>query len=320
MEFTLFRCPLHPNTNPLPASGMCSVCGAQYSFDGGIADLLPPGSEYPDDFRARESAQWDEQAQHYEMGRATDPTYTAGVSAVARALDPHPGERILDAGCGTGLNLRRYWKPGLAVVALDLSVASLRICRAASPSADVAFVRGDLARLPFATATFDRVLCANTLQHIPGSELRRQCIRELARVAKPCARVVVSTHNYSRAKRRAGWLKENSRASGPSGEVQYIYRYDADEFRNELAAELDGVRIDGAGFPLWYRWKLSPISRRLEAVAQRVPGAERFGHMLIASCQRRRTPLPLSPATQMGLNLGVAYPNREPGCPPLVSP
>ncbi len=291
------RCPTHPDAGPLhplpcrrdshagPGAGqglVCPRCGRLYPVRGDIPDFLLPDESFGG-FRDREIRQWDEQAATYDEERLRDPIYRAGIAAAAAALRPRPGERILDAGCGTGLTLRRYYRPGIRVVALDLSLASLRLLRQCCKGCAVSPVRADLTRLPFATGFFDRVLCANALQHIPGTRLRQACIQELARVVRPGGTVVVTTHNYSLPKQRAAWQKEGS-ARGPSGEVQYIYRYEAAEFHTLLSSALRVNRVRGAGLPLWYRWKLSGVSGLLERwLLCRLPFSAQWAHMLVGT-------------------------------------
>lgn len=255
----------------------CTACGTDYPESHGIPDLVPPDSP---EFLHREAEQWDAQAAVYETPRVTDPFYMLAVERAAREMAPRPGELVLDAGCGTGLTLRRYWRPGVRVVALDLSLSSLRVCQRTGPTDGMTFVRGDLTRLPFADGTFDRVCCANAIQQLPG-DLRRQVVRELARVVKPGGRVVVSAHNFSRSKQRAGWRKEDTGAGGHTGAVQYIYRFDADEFRDLLATELVGVTVAGAGLPLPYKWKLSPIMRVVERTLAKTKYGRTRANMLV---------------------------------------
>lgn len=280
----VLRCPLHPDAacDPTPGGLACTACGTEFAEPHGIPDFVPPDSP---EFLHREAEQWDAQAAVYETPRLTDPFYMLAVERAARELAPRPGELVLDAGCGTGLTLRRYWRPGVRVVALDLSLSSLRVCQQTGPKTGMTFVRGDLTRLPFADHTFDRVCCANAIQQLPG-ELRRQVVRELARVTKPGGRVVVSAHNYSRAKQRAGWRKEDTGAGGHTGAVQYIYRFDADEFRALLATELSDVTVAGAGLPLLYKWKLSPVMRVIERVLARTAFGRARANMLVGVGRR----------------------------------
>lgn len=293
------RCPAHPNSGRLvpveprePAvmaeslsgepSLRCCECGRIFPVKEGIPDLVV-GQDYPGEFLEAEARQWDEQARRYEQKRTQDLRYMAGVQAAVRALQVQPGDVVLDAGCGTGLTVRRYLRPDVRVVALDLSFESLRYLRSASADAPVDLVRGDLAMLPFADATFDRVLCANALQHVPDEHQRRHCIHELARVARPSARVVVTAHNWSVSRRSAGWVKEGA-AGGHSGRLQYIYRFEPPEFRDLLGSALRIERITSAGFPLPYRLKLSPLSRILERFLHHLETAAPYGDMLVATC------------------------------------
>jgi ubiquinone/menaquinone biosynthesis C-methylase UbiE/uncharacterized protein YbaR (Trm112 family) len=287
----LLRCPLHPDRGRLRPlrlphesgaaviSGLlCRTCCRTYPVVGGIPDLIGPAG-CPDHLRGAEEAQWDRQAGRYDEGRLRDPVYMAGVAASARALAPRPGDLVLDAACGTGLTVRAYARPGLRVVAVDLSLQSLaRLQAAGAPGIHV--VRADLAALPFAEGAFDRVLCANAIQQMPEDGLRRACVGELARVARPGGRVVVTAHSWSVPKRRAGWPREGS-ARGPSGPVHYLYRFLAQEFRGVLASALRVEAVRGAGLPLPYRWKLSWLSRRLEHALSRLAASAAWGNMLV---------------------------------------
>lgn len=82
-----------------------------------------------------------------------------------RALDPHPGERVLDAGCGTGAYLRMLRAAQSLPVGLDLSPGMLRIARQMSPGITV--VRADLNRaFPVRPGIFDAVISALVSEHL----------------------------------------------------------------------------------------------------------------------------------------------------------
>ena len=69
---------------------------------------------------------------------------------------------ILDAGCGTGLNLR-HLPPGS--VGLDINPRNLEILRERLPNHTL--VEGDVEALPFEDGSFGTVLCTEVLEHIP---------------------------------------------------------------------------------------------------------------------------------------------------------
>jgi len=106
-------------------------------------------------------------------------------------LDLEPGMRLLDLGCGEGRHtLSAALTAPIVSVGLDLSRRDLATARTRCADFDVleqderrpAFVEGDGARLPFADATFDRVICSEVLEHIPDYE---SFLREIKRVIKP---------------------------------------------------------------------------------------------------------------------------------------
>jgi SAM-dependent methyltransferase len=276
----------------------------------GIADMLA-GAALQDGFLREEARQWDEHAPRYNDRREQDATYMAGVQGAAAALQARPGDCILDAGCGTGLTVRAYARPDVQVVALDLSLESLRSLRASSPGMPLLLVRGDLKVLPFAPGTFSKAICANALQQMPEEALRRAALRELARVVRPEGRVVVSVHNLSRSKKRAGWDKQGPSGSH-SGSIQYTYRYEREEFQALLSCALGVERVFGTGLPLPYRFKLGLVSRWLERTLQRWSVSMRWGHMLVGvgrvpASARNILPQKRAPESQ-GPSLGVQDP------------
>lgn len=105
------------------------------------------------------------------------------------ALRPAPGQRLLDAGCGTGdvaRELAAAVAPGGAVVALDRSEATLAAARERHQGGEISYVAGDIGALDLADESFDGVWCERVLQHVddPG-----RAIAELARVTRTGGRV-----------------------------------------------------------------------------------------------------------------------------------
>lgn len=59
--------------------------------------------------------------------------------------------------------------------------------------ADVAFVVGDAARLPFANASFDAVSCSHAMYEL-SPEVRDRALKEASRVLRPGGRFVMMEH------------------------------------------------------------------------------------------------------------------------------
>jgi malonyl-CoA O-methyltransferase len=111
---------------------------------------------------------------------------------VDRALGEVKDLDVLDVGAGTGRHALRIAQSGARVTAVDFSEEMLAKARQ-KPSADkVRWLVHDVARpLPFEASSFDRVLSALVLEHIPVDELV-SFFRELGRVARRDGVIVVT--------------------------------------------------------------------------------------------------------------------------------
>ena len=123
-------------------------------------------------------------------------------AVLARVLDGlPPGRDILDVPCGTGRIAAILLDRGYRVFCGDLSPHMLEHAAALRGSGAIPF-RGDLLRLPLAAGSFDHAFCIRLLHHIPGPEVRRSMLRELARVTRGKVVVTffhpVSFHNLER--------------------------------------------------------------------------------------------------------------------------
>ncbi len=98
-----------------------------------------------------------------------------------------PGLRLLDLGCGQGRHAFEARRRGARVVAVDRERADCKDVGAQLDGAGTA-VNGDGLALPFADGSFDRVIAAEVLEHLPADTT---AMAELARVLKPGGRLVI---------------------------------------------------------------------------------------------------------------------------------
>jgi len=119
-----------------------------------------------------------------------------------RRLHLRPGQRVLDLGCGEGRHAITAWLEapvqvvGLDPGAADLATAAGRATEFEAPAGGdrtLGWVRGSGLNLPFADATFDCVICAEVLEHIPDYHA---VLEEIRRVLKPGGVLAVSVPRF----------------------------------------------------------------------------------------------------------------------------
>lgn len=131
-------------------------------------------------------------AENYE--RYFVPSIGTPVAAdLLKAARLRPGERVLDAACGTGVVTKLAAErvgPDGAVAGLDPNPAMLAVARATTPAdASIDWREGRAEQLPFPDESFDAVLCGMGLQFFADKEAG---LREFHRVLVPGGRLVAN--------------------------------------------------------------------------------------------------------------------------------
>ena len=124
-----------------------------------------------------------------------------GIRAIQRAMrrrfDLRPGARLLDAGCGIGLEAARLAAehPTAIVTGLDRNAELLRIARREPEPQNLNWLEGDLVALDLPDACFDVVRTERVLMYLPDPELDR-AVDELVRLLRPRGRLVLFELDY----------------------------------------------------------------------------------------------------------------------------
>jgi SAM-dependent methyltransferase len=144
-------------------------------------------------------------------------------------LGLQPGDRLLDLGAGGGRHAFEAMRRGGIVTALDANAAEVKdltwVMRELADEKDVGraggegtAVVGSALELPFPDGSFDRVIAAEVLEHIPDD---RTAMSELARVLRPRGTVAVTVPRWW--PELVTWAISDEYHSNPGGHIR-IYR------------------------------------------------------------------------------------------------
>jgi phosphatidylethanolamine/phosphatidyl-N-methylethanolamine N-methyltransferase len=124
------------------------------------------------------------------------PTLHPGRLRAIERMDIQPGERVLEVGVGTGINLSLYPKE-CAVTGIDFNESMLEIARERAERKDIRNVRllqMDAADLKFADNVFDIVYAPYLISVVPDPV---RVAHEMRRVCRAGGRVILLNHFLS---------------------------------------------------------------------------------------------------------------------------
>jgi SAM-dependent methyltransferase len=196
----------------------------------------------------------------YLFQRMTDVT-------LDRAL-PAPGQRILDVASGVGQDSIALASRGASVVGAEPSRRMTQMARMFADdhreemTAEPDWVQGWSDRLPFATGSFDAVICKGAIDHFDQPEV---AIEEMARVTRVGGRVVLAIANFESLACRVGRAVDDLRHEfgfppvrgrrGYDAPSDHFTRYEVDLMREQAEAHLRVESVEGIslgwGMPGW---------------------------------------------------------------------
>ena len=199
----------------------------------------------------------------------------------------YKGKRLLEVGCGIGIDLVRFAKHGAIVTGVDLAEESIRLAKEnfalSGFSGDLRTMDGE--HLQFSNGSFDVVYAHGVLQYTNDTQ---RMIHEIHRVLRPGGEALLMVYN------RYSWLNLLSKLFGVKLEHEdapVLRKYSIRKFRNMLNC-FSHVEIIPERFPVKTRLHSGLKARMYNTffveVFNRIPrGTVRpFGWHLMAKASR----------------------------------
>lgn len=142
-----------------------------------------------------------------------------------------PGDRLLDLGCGGGRHAFEAARRGARVVAMDTDRGELdRVTATFAAMAQAGeipagasglAVAGDATRIPFPDGSFDTVIAAEVLEHLPADQA---AMNEIARILRPGGLAAVTVPAW--LPERVCWRLSDEYHNNPGGHIRIFTRHE----------------------------------------------------------------------------------------------
>lgn len=203
------------------------------------------------------STYWNDHIHDLEI--ATEPAGTAGffrqldeyrfdkLKYLPQVVDfnGYAGQRLLEVGCGVGLDLARFCRGGAQVTGIDIAETAVVLAQQnfvqQGLDADLCVMNGEA--LQFTDCSFDVVYAHGVLQYTADPE---KMVREIYRVLRPRGRAILMVYN------RHSWLNAMSKFMNVGLEHEdapVLRKYTVAEFR-DLLRPFTEVEIVPDRFPV----------------------------------------------------------------------
>lgn len=173
------------------------------------------------------------------------------------------GLEVAEIGSGGGHVLRMF--PSARLTAIDVSSVYLDVARKNLAGYDVRFLKGEVDKMDFPAASFDRVICTEVLEHVVAPDA---VLATIARLLRPTGIAVITVPNdplilrlKSGLRRRPfRWVVGDRIDWG--GDAYHLHRWTPDAFEQTLGYHLRIADRRAAPFdvcPLRACFKCAPI-------------------------------------------------------------
>ena len=162
--------------------------------------------ERMDDFFAARVDGYDEHMRTTIEGASDFYAYTASLLPMEKEA------RVLDLGCGTGLELEEYFRmnPGADVTGIDLSESMLKALKEKLPTQNISLIQGSYFDVPFGEKEYDAAVSVESLHHFPA-EQKEALYRKLHAALKDSGCFVLTDYFAESDERETEYFQKNFR-------------------------------------------------------------------------------------------------------------
>lgn len=218
-------------------------------------------SKNPDEFVDFERVGWDTNIAGYD--HAFGPVSRQTVQPLLDAANVRSAMRVLDVCTGPGMLVEAAVERGAQAVGLDFSAAAVELARGQVSAGE--FHQGDAQHLPFPDDSFDAVVCAYGIIHVPVPEM---ALREMFRVVRPAGRVAVSVWDNTTPNNGFGMIYAAVRAHGsfdvPVPHGPDYFQFSTDAKMRAALTEVGFSKLETALFD--QRWHVESVAQMLDAM------------------------------------------------------
>jgi len=202
-------------------------------------------------------------------------------------FDGWRGRRVLEVGCGAGVDLARFAKGGAIVTGVDLAPSAIELAKTNFAQQDLSgdFEVADGEHLPFPDNAFDLVYAHGVVQYTANPQA---LVNECRRVLKPGGQAIFQVYN------RISWLNalgKLMKVGLEHDDAPVLLKFSIGEFR-QLVSGFSRVRIVPERFPVKSRlhggWKGMLFNTCFVGTFNALPRplVQRFGWHLLAFCTK----------------------------------
>lgn len=228
--------------------------------------------------------------EHGDYDVLGDGAYARLLAAFVQAVQPRPGERCIDLGCGTGAFTRRLRSLGLQLAGMDISPVSVEHARAIAP--EIEYLVGDITDTKLPDASRDIILYSGVLHHFSTPEARMQVLREGHRLLAPGGRLFAYDPS---AQSPSMWLYRDPRSPlfSQKGKTENEVLLHRTMLANELteagfaAPEIRGIAgISFAFVESRFAKVILPLYNAYEQILRYSPFEDRLGTFLVTVARK----------------------------------